>query len=154
VSAPAATEFGRCRERLERAVGACRPAGDWAGNVSRTIAATIEFAAADPAAALTLTERASSRWREREPEFVAMVEHFARLLDRGAPPRNPRLPDAPAVVARIARQLNLQIEAGRTGETTELVPDLTFLALMPYLGFAGARQRAEPATAATLRSSP
>ena len=135
------TEFGRCRERLDDAVAAaCLPGEDWAGNVSRAIAAVIGFAAADPAAALTLTERASSRWHDREPEFVALVEHFASLLDRGAPPRNPRLPDAPTVVARIARQVNLQIEAGQVGETTDLIPDLTFLALMPYVGFAGARR--------------
>lgn len=149
MSAPAATEFGHCRGRLERAVAAaCVPGGDWAGNVSRAIAAVIAFAAADPAAALTLTGRASSRWREREPEFTAMVEDFAALLDHGAPPRNPRLPDAAAVVARIARQVNLQLEAGRAEETADLAPDLTFLALMPYVGFAGARRWAQPTATA------
>lgn len=149
MSAAPATEFGRCRERLERAVAAsCAPGEAWADNVAWAIRTVVEFAADDPPAARTLTAPASSRRRgEPEPEFAALVEHFARLLDRGAPDRNPRLPDAPIVVARIARQLNLQLEAGRAGETMELVPDLTFLALMPYLGFAAARRGSELAQA-------
>jgi len=144
-----AGEFGRCRCRLERAVaGSCEPRAGWPSSVVAAIHAAIELAAADPGAALTLTDRAGARWRRREPEFVAMVDHFARLLSRGAPPRNPRLPDPRAVVARIARQVNLQIEAGRAGELREIAPDLTFLALLPYVGFAGARHwSAVPAAA-------
>jgi hypothetical protein len=131
----------RCGERLERAVAdACEREGDWPSAVSAGIRAALELAAADPASALVLTERASSRWREDEPEFVALVDRLAALLSRGAPPRNPRLPDARAVVARIAMQVNLELEAGQGRRLTELAPDLTFLALMPYVGFAGARR--------------
>lgn len=146
--ARAAGEFERCRERLERAVADSCQAQEWPAAVHNAVRAAAEFAAADPEAALTLTARASSRWREGEPGFVAMVDHFAALLDRGAPPRNPRLPDARAVVARIARQMNLQIEAGRAGEMTEIAPDLTFLALLPYLGFAEARRCSQPTATA------
>jgi hypothetical protein len=86
------------------------------------------------------SEATEARWKEREPSYTAAVEHFARLLSHDAPPRNPRLPDAPAVVARIFRQVNLELEAGRSAELMEIAPDLTFLALMPYLGFAEARE--------------
>ncbi len=141
-----APDFARCRERLERAVAAaCAGRRDWPSAVAAGVHAAVRFAAADPEAALTLTARAAARWQAREPEYVAAVDHFARLLSANAPPRNPRLPDAPAVVARIFRQVNLELEAGRAAELTEVAPDLTFLALMPYLGFAGARHWSQPA---------
>lgn len=140
-----AREFERCRERLERAVTAAGGVGgDWSGGVARGIHAVLEFARADPAAALVLSDRATTRWRRREPAFAAMVDRFAALLERGAPPRNPRLPDAHTLVALVARQVNLGIEAGRAGQLLEIEPDLTFLALFPYLGFAEARRRAQP----------
>jgi hypothetical protein len=142
-------EFDRCRERLERAVaGSCQLHEDWPGAVAGGIHAALEFAAADPAAALVLSESAVARRHEPDPAFVAMVDHFAGLLDRGAPTPHPRLPDAAALVTRIARQVNLQIEAGRAGEMMEIAPDLTFLALMPYLGFSGARRWSHPTATA------
>jgi hypothetical protein len=142
-------EFDRCRERLERAVAeSCEPHEDWPHAVTGAIYAALEFAAADPAAALVLTASAVARRHQPEPAFVAMVDHFAALLGRGAPPPNPRLPDAATVVTRIARQVNLQVEAGRVEEMMEIAPDLTFLALMPYLGFTGARRWSHPTTTA------
>lgn len=134
-------EFERCRERLERAVAEpCERHADWPSAVAGGIHSALEFAVADPAAALVLTASAVARRHEPDPAFVAMIDHFAGLLDRGAPHRNPRLPDAATVVTRIARQVNLQIEAGRVGEMMEIAPDLTFLALMPYIGFSDARR--------------
>jgi hypothetical protein len=145
---PLPAEVRSCRSRIEEAVAAaCAGETEWAGRVAAGVNAAVEFAAADPEAALTLTGRASARWAQGEPEFVAMVDHFADLLSRGAPPLNPRLPEARTVVARIARQINLEIEAGRAAEVGAIAPDLTFLALMPYLGFAGARRGSEPAPA-------
>jgi hypothetical protein len=145
-----ANDFGRCREQLERAVAAsCAGQRDWPAAVAAAVHAAVRFAATDPDAALTLTERAATRWKQREPSYTAAVEHFARLLSHGAPPRNPRLPNAAAVVARIFRQVNLELEAGRAGELMEIAPDLTFLALMPYLGFAEAREWSKPIPAAS-----
>lgn len=143
-----APEFAAARGRLERAVAAaCAGQRDWPAGVAAGVHAAVRLAAEDPAAALALTDRAAARWKARDPEYVAAVEHFASLLSAGAPPRNPRLPDAPAVVARIFRQINLELESGRAAELTEVAPDLTFLALMPYLGFAEAREWSEPAPA-------
>jgi hypothetical protein len=142
-------EFDRCRARLEQAVAAsCELHEDWPSAVTGGIYAALEFAAADPAAALLLTGNAIARRHEPEPAFVAMVDHFAGLLGRGAPPPNPRLPDAATLLTRIARQVNLQIEAGRVGEMMEIAPDLTFLALMPYLGFSEARRWSHPTATA------
>jgi hypothetical protein len=142
-------EFDRCRERLERAVVAsCELHEDWPNAVTGGIYTALEFAAAEPTAALVLTRDAITRRHGPEPAFVAMVDHFAGLLARGAPAPNPRLPDAVTLLTRIARQVNLQIEAGRAGEMMEIAPDLTFLALMPYLGFSGARRWSHPSATA------
>lgn len=162
---PPAAEFAACRERLERAVAeACEPAGsawepagsgsfsthfvrkepcDWQSGVVRGVYAALELAAEDPAAALVLSERSTSRWRERDPDFVSLVDRFATLLDRDAPPHNPRLPDAQAVVLCIASQVSLRIEVGRAEELMEIAPDLAFLALLPFVGFAEARRCAQ-----------
>lgn len=140
-------EFDRCLGRLEQAVAdSCDRGAEWPHAVAGGVYAALEFAAADPAAARVLTGEATARWRHGEPAFVAMVDRFAALLSRGAPAPNPRLPDARSVVTRIARQVNLQLEAGR--EVMEIAPDLTFLALMPYLGFAGARRWSAPTATA------
>ena len=142
-------EFDRFRERLELAVAeSCEPHEDWPNAVIGGIYAALEFAAAYPADTLVLTGNAIARRHQPDPAFVAMVDHFAGLLERDAPTPNPRLPDAAALVTRIARQVSLQIEAGRAGEMMEIAPDLTFLALMPYLGFSAARRWSHPTATA------
>lgn len=146
---PAAAEFERCRARLEKAVAdSCGPDAEWPDAVAAGIHAALEFAAGDPAAARVLTAGAIARERGEEPHFAAMVDHLAGLLSAGAPPPNPRLPDALGVITRIARQVNLEIEAGRAREMIQIAPDLTFLALLPYLGFSEARRWAQPTATA------
>jgi hypothetical protein len=142
------THFGRCRRRLEAAIeGACEGQARWPARVASGVRAAVELAAADPDVGLTLTEGAGHRHHDNE-EFAAMVDHLAELLARGAPPRNRRLPDAPMVVTRIARQINLELEAGRGAALPAVAPDLTFLALMPYLGFTDARRWSQPTATA------
>ncbi len=105
--------------------------------------AALELAAVDPDTARTLTEAAGRH--PEDDEFAAMVDDLAAWLDAEAPPRNPRLPDAPTVVIRVARQVNLKLEAAGRGPSVDSVAaDLTFLALMPYLGFAEARRWSQP----------
>lgn len=138
---PPPERFAACQERLEQAVAeACEQAGDWQGAVVRGVYAALELAAEDPGAALILSERSTARWRERDPAFVAMVDRFATMLGRDAPPSNPRLPDAQGVVLCIASQVSLRIEVGRGEEMMEIAPDLAFLALLPFVGFAEARR--------------
>jgi hypothetical protein len=141
---PSAAHFAACQERLELAIAdACEAAGDWRGAVVGGVYAALELAAEDPAAALVLSERPAARWKEREPSFVAMVERLAALLSRDAPPSNPRLPAAETIVLCIARQVSLRIEVGRGEEMMEIAPDLAFLALMPFVGYAEARRCAQ-----------
>jgi hypothetical protein len=142
------THFRRCRGRLEAAIeGACEGQVGWPAQVAAGVHAAVALAAADPDAGRTLTECAGHR-DDDDGEFLAMVDHLAAQLARGAPSRNRRLPDAPTIVTRIARQINLELEAGRARSLPDVAPDLTFLALMPYLGFAGARRWSQPAATA------
>ena len=142
------THFGRCRRRLEVAIEeACEGHASWPARVAAAVRAAVELAATDPDAGRTLTEGAGRR-RDDDEELLALVDRLATLLDRGAPPRNRRLPDASALVMRIARQVNLELESGRGSALPAVAPDLTFLALMPYLGFAEARRWSQPTAAA------
>jgi hypothetical protein len=142
------THFGRCRQRLEVAIEeACDGQASWPARVAAAVGAALELAAADPEVGRTLTEGAGHRHDDNE-EFVALVEDLAALFAHDAPPRNRRLPDAPTVVTRIARQVNLELEAGRGPTLPSIAPDLTFLALMPYLGFADARRWSQPTATA------
>jgi hypothetical protein len=142
------SQFGRCRQRLEFAIEeACEDQATWPAGVAAAVRAAVELATADPDAGRTLTEGAGHRHDDDE-EFRALMQHLAALLALDAPPRNRRLPDAPTVVTRIARQINLELEAGRGPTLPSIVPDLTFLALMPYLGFADARRWSQPTATA------
>lgn len=142
------THFGRCRQRLEVALAkACGAQVSWPARIAAAVGAALELAAADPDVGRTLTEGAGHR-RGDDEEFRALVDHLATLLATGAPPRNRRLPDPPTVVTRIARQVNLELEAGRGPALPAVAPDLTFLALMPYLGFAEARRWSQPTATA------
>jgi len=142
------THFGRCRRRLEFAIEeACQGQATWPARVAAAVGAAVELAAADPDAGRTLTEGAGRRHGDDE-ELLALVDRLAALLESGAPPRNRRLPAAPTLIMRIARQINLELEAGRGPDLPVVAPDLTFLALMPYLGFAEARRWCQPTATA------
>jgi hypothetical protein len=144
-----ATEFEACREDLERAVAAaCSGEGSWPSAVVAGIHAALELAAADPESALLLTEGGVGRVNGSEPRFNAMVDRFAALLARDAPPANPRLPGPRGVVLCIVKQVNLRIRSGRAGEMMEIAPDLAFLALLPFVGFAGAQRWSQPTAVA------
>jgi hypothetical protein len=142
------TQFDRCRRRLEFAIEeACEGQVTWPARVAAAVRAAVELAAADPDAGRTLTAGAGPRHGD-DKELLALVDRLATLLESGAPPRNRRLPAAPTLVMRIARQINLELEAGRGPTLPAVTPDLTFLALMPYLGFAEARRWSQPAPTA------
>jgi hypothetical protein len=142
-------DFEACRAALERTVRtSCAGEEEWPRTIVAAIDAALEFAAESPTAAQVLTERAGERWKEREPHFTAMVERLAELLARGAPPANPRLPTPQGVVLCIVKLVNLRVESRRPHEVTKIAPDLAFLALLPFVGFAGAQRWSQQTAAA------
>jgi hypothetical protein len=133
--------FALCRSRLERSVrDACPPRQPWPARVAAGIDAALRFADADRAAARILTIHAAFRRLDGGDAFLEMVDHFAELFSDGAPPTNRPDRTPRTIVIRIARQTLHQIDLRPNAGVTEIAPDLTLFALIPYLGFAEAQR--------------
>jgi hypothetical protein len=142
--APAA-DFSASFSRLCGAVEeACASEGAWEEKVAAGIRSALVFVAADPAAAkaLTIDARAEALGDgDRQDEVVA---HFAELLRRAAPSEK-RFPISTdrGIVESIMTLIRGHILAGTTDELPALVPDVVYLALMPYAGLFQARRLAD-----------
>jgi hypothetical protein len=134
-------DFQLCRNRLDRVVAtSCLPHDSWPARIAVGIYSSLEFAAADPVAARTLTAQAAAGRIDLDPAFVEMIDHFAGLLRREVPARRwRRAPDARSVVLLIARQAIFRVESGRPEEMVEIAPELALLTLTPYLGYSAAK---------------
>lgn len=116
--------------------------GAWADRVRRSIAAMLEWFAADPAAArVTLVELAAVGAVSRE-RFQEYFRRFTKLLEAGydevelgaARPQAPEL----AIGAGIARVYE-EVVNGRATELPSLLPELTYEVLVPFVGEEDAR---------------
>jgi AcrR family transcriptional regulator len=125
--------------------------GPWADRVRKSVAAMLEWFAADPAAArVTLVELAAVGSVAHE-RFRASFCRFAKLLEDGydeteigtAWPRASRL----AVGAGIARVYE-EVVRGRTAGLPSLLPELTYEVLVPFVGEEDARAQQELAAEA------
>jgi hypothetical protein len=133
--------FALCRGRLERSVrDACPPDRPWPGRVAAGIDAALRFADADRAAARILTIHSAFRRLEGGGAFLEMVDGFAELFSKGAPPTDRPDGMARTIVIRIARQTLNQIDLHPHVGVVEIAPDMIVFALIPYLGFAEAQR--------------
>jgi AcrR family transcriptional regulator len=136
---------------LERVIAAYqRPELEWPARVRAAIGALLAFLAREPAFAwmgivevLAADERAVERYR-------SAVNELAGLLDEG----RGRLPNADEVPAETATMviegaaflIRREILAGHTEELETLRPDITYAALVPYLGQDEALRQAQTGT--------
>ncbi len=111
--------------------------GDWAGRVRQSIAAMLDWFAADPAAArVTLVELATvgpvalERFRENFSRFAQLLA--AGYDDAGLGTARPQAAEL-AVGAGIARVYE-EVLRGRTAELPSLLPELTYEVLVPFVG--------------------
>lgn len=137
-------------EDLEAKVRAAyAQAGPWQERVTNALAAALEWFASDPAAArFTVVELAAvgpvSRIR-----FQDAFARFVELIDEGIEDdAGPELAQATslgvgAALARIYEEVVLE----RTTELPALLPDLTYEALVPFLGEEAARDERSRAAA-------
>jgi hypothetical protein len=142
-------EFRACFAALQDVIGeACAAGGEWESRVASGVRAALEFVAADPEAALTLTVRArrvTAAAGTREDEVLA---HLEAQLDRVTPShRRFDVGTNRGAVDAIATIVRGNLLAGRAERLPSLAPELVELTLMPYCGLASARRWADPGKA-------
>jgi hypothetical protein len=141
--AAAAADFESAIARIESAVvDACDQALDWPARITAGIGAALDFLVANPAAARALTidsRSAGTGGTGQDGDYAEMIGRFAALFGAGAP-RADRLPASSdrSVVAVIAAIVSCHVRAGTVDQLGKGDPNLVFLALLPYLGFAEA----------------
>jgi hypothetical protein len=136
----AVENFESAIARIESTVlAACDQAAEWPAGVTAGIHAALDFMIANPAAARTLTIDSRSGGAEQDADYAEMIGRFAALLGAGAP-RSDRQPASSdrSVVSVIAAIVSCHVRTGTVDSLSDGDPDLVFLALLPYLGFAEA----------------
>jgi hypothetical protein len=133
------TSFSALQSAVRRA---CAAETEWQTRVVVGLRTVLEYAAADPAAARALTilaRRGNTADPDRQDEVVA---YFAVLLDEVTPDHRlialPRTDEG--LIDSIATVVRAHLIAGMAEQLPRLVPDLVYLTLMPYTGFAEARR--------------
>jgi hypothetical protein len=132
--------FGSAIARMERAVvESCEEQAEWPARIAAGINSAIDFMVANPAAARALAIQSRSSEEEGDVGYVEMIDRFAGLLGAGAP-RSERLPASSdeSIVTLIAAIVSCHVRAGTVDALSNRDPDLVFLALLPYVGFAEA----------------
>jgi hypothetical protein len=133
--------FGRLLNDLEASVAtACQPREEWPAQVGAGIYAGVEFAIGHPAVvdALLVLE---TEGKASSSGYTDTIERLARLISRDAP-EGSRLPGTTdeVLVAGIVGLVGDHVRVGRLEALEALRPDLVLIALLPYLGFAEARE--------------
>jgi hypothetical protein len=132
---------------LQNAVrSACVPRTEWQARIVLGLRAVLEFAAADPTAARSLTIQARNgdpAAPDRQDEVLA---YFAELLDEVTPAEKlVAVSTDKGIVDSIATIVRGQLLAGSADQLPAALPDLVYLALLPYTGLAEARRWASAA---------
>ena len=135
-------EFEPSFKALKEAVnGACGGESEWEARVVAGIGAVIEFAIEDLPAARALTVCAAALATEESDPEREVRAYFEELLEDVSPgPMLFPISSAEGIVETAAILFRGYLQAGRIERLPELGPELVYLALMPYLGFDGARQ--------------
>ena len=124
--------------------------GSWPQRVRQGLASTLEWFAVSPEIARvmmiemgTVGPIASARFRETFSRFTALLDDGRELVE-GAPdlPNLARIAGG-AVFSRVYEEVAL----GNTTNLTDLLPQLTFELLLPYIGEEAARKERDAAAA-------
>lgn len=114
--------------------------GPWTGRVRKSVAAMLEWFAADPAAAkVTVVELAAVGSISRR-RFQEDFQRFTKLLEEGREDSGPGRPQAAelAIGAGLARVYE-EVIRGRTADLPKMLPELTYEVLVPFVGEEAAR---------------
>lgn len=119
--------------------------GEWVERCRATIAALLDWFAADPLAGRFLLVELPAVGPEFHERFEEGFDRFVEVIDAGLDPDLPQPDPLPAtslaVGAAISRVYG-EVAAGRAEELPTLVPALTYEVLVPFLGEEAAREAA------------
>lgn len=142
------SDFTASFAQLQGAVhDACGAAMEWPAKISAAIHAALEFAASQPQATRTLTMEARVSRFDGGRAYLQMIGYFSELLRVGAPHDQPLATSTEeALVGGIATVVSDHLRSGRAHRLVDVAPELVYLTLLPYLGFAEAKRWAWPSS--------
>lgn len=114
---------------------ACEGTRDWSESARRGLAAVIDLFAAEPDLARVATIEAQAAGEEARRLHWATVRRLARTLDGGRP-RHPRLPPHTALMAvgGVVALIFDRLREGQAADLPQLLPQLEFALLVPFVG--------------------
>jgi hypothetical protein len=138
-------DFSSSYKHLESAVRrACAREDEWPAKVAAGIRAAVDFCVSNPGAAEVLA--IETRTARGHGEYLQMVDGFSRILEgeSASRERHPG-PTDEALVGAIASIVAHHLRSERLDRLEQSIPELVCLALLPYLGFDGAKGWADTA---------
>jgi len=125
--------------------------GDWADRVRNGLAAMLDWLASDPAAARVVVVELAAVGPDSREIFQTDFARFTKLLDAGLEENEPvpGLPQATslAVGGALARVYG-EVVRDRAGELPQMLPELTYEILVPFVGETAAAEERRQAEAA------
>jgi hypothetical protein len=119
--------------------------GEWVERCRATIAALLDWFAADPLAGRFLLVELPAVGPEFHERFEEGFDRFVAVIDSGLDPDLPEpepLPATSLAVGAAISRIYSEVAAGRTDELPTLVPALTYEVLVPFLGEDAAHEAA------------
>lgn len=120
--------------------------GPWPQRARSALAVTLDWIAADPETARFLLVEVSSIGPAFRPIFQTEFERFVRFFEEGIDESelDPQLEGAASLaIGGMLAKVYEEVVLGRTAKLPDLLPDLTYGLLVPYLGEERARAVAD-----------
>lgn len=119
---------------------------EWSAKAAAAVAATLEFAVADPEAAHVLTNEALARGPEGISRHERVIAYAADQLSTGRAlrPENAQLPEITerALVGGLVMLVAQRLDQGNLDGLPEATPEMIEFVLTPYVGAEEARRAA------------
>jgi len=120
--------------------------GPWPGRMREALSATLEWFSADPDTARFMLVELSTVGPAFRPIFQAEFARAIALFEEGMDGAKPELAQANELaVGAILARIYEEVVLGRAAELRRLLPDLTYEALVPFVGEEQARAAASSA---------
>ena len=114
--------------------GAYAEPGEWPERAGRALATTLDWFAADPAAARFMMVEVAAMGTAYRVRFQAEFGRFVRLVEDGLDGCPEVSQAASLAVSALFARLYEEIRRGRAADLPSLLPDLTYEMLVPFLG--------------------